>query len=198
LVAAIALLVGVLGRSPLFANHSPAGAAPTATTRVPAGWRLYRDPDGYFTLAIPADWHADRMAGTATYGFRGVTVQVPTVFTRFGVPGLSIPPTALSFQITIERLVNSAQRQAACLSWRPDTIVGGLPAMSLHGIVSGWLVYTSTATYQLDYRLPDSLGNTLQSTLPTPPPQATVTAAQEQLAEIVATFRPIPAVPLSC
>jgi hypothetical protein len=196
LVAACALLLFALGQSPLVTVL--ARATPTATTYVPAQWQLYRDPGGYFMLQIPPDWQAERHSGAATEIIGNVTVHVPEEDVRFGPPDLSIPPTSLSIFILIYRIVSPAQRQAFCQLWHPDTTLDGLPAMSQTGFSDGWQVFTNTATYQITYGLPGDLGNTLQTALPAPLPRETVTAISEQLAEVMSTFRFVPATPITC
>lgn len=195
-VVALALVIGFLARHAL-----PLGAPSTTSVTVPAGWHLYTDPDGYFTIAIPNAWPVHRDTGTATEIFPGGGAQVPTSYTRFGFPATSIPPTSLSVSMNIERLVSAAQRAAVCASWHPNTTFGGLPAMSYppgSKLGHNWLVYTTMAIYQFSYVLPGDTGGIPQTEEPTPVPQATLDAAQAQVAIFSATFRPMPQTTIKC
>lgn len=49
----------------------PATMVPTATATVPSGFRVYRDPAGYFQLDVPQDWTASTLpAGNSGTGFK--------------------------------------------------------------------------------------------------------------------------------
>ncbi len=193
----IVLLVAlVLASAIVFDGLSHAGllspmATPTVASYLPPGWHLYHDPGGYFTIALPPDWQADRQTGTVTEGSHGVTVQVPTIDTRLGPPNVATPPPtpptppALSISIHIELIVSNVERQALlCPIWHPDTTLARLPAERNEGLAPGWLVDTNTATYQIQYLPPN---------LPAANPPAVL-----QLAEVIATLRLIPATTLAC
>ena len=201
-VAALAAVVLVLAFGGVFAlgraSIRPSAPAATPTAYTPPGWRLYHDPGGYFLLAIPADWSIDRSTSTATISYPEGTFQVPDIFTRFGPLASPAPPTSLSITIDVQRIVSQAHHRALCDSWHPNTVLAGLPTMEYQGLIRGWRIDTTVATYQIHYLLPGDLGNAERSTQPTPVPQATTTAAQEQLAEVIAAFHPLPATAASC
>jgi hypothetical protein len=71
-----------------------------------------------------------------------------------------------------------------------------LPAA--HDDLTGWLFNTHAAHYQMDYAFPGWTGNGLLTSAPTPIPQDTLRVGQNTFATILASFKPVPATPLSC
>jgi hypothetical protein len=198
-LAAAALILAFAGVFALGrASVRPGAPAATPTANIPPAWRPYQDPGGSFTLAIPAAWDVDRTTSTATIIYPEGTFEVPDIFTRFGPPATPAPPTSLSITIDVQRIISPAHRRALCASWHPNTVLAGLPAMEYQGLVRGWRIDTSAATYQIHYLPPGDLDNTERSTEPTPVPQDITIAVQEQLAEVIASFHPLPALAVSC
>src|SRR5438046_487802 len=49
----------------------------------PAGYSLYKDPDGYFTMNIPTSWSIKRDKGLVKSNSKGHELDYPSVLTSF-------------------------------------------------------------------------------------------------------------------
>lgn len=173
---------------------------------IPTGWQLYRDPGGYFTIAVPAGWRIDTSAGTGNIN----AAQVKTYQTGFLSPGAGDSPagvfTGLRVSVSYDIYVTAPYsgeylKQTVCgIAKQANTTLAGLPAeyMRMQGNESSWIVGTSAAPYTISSVLPDTPDGTLRDGSPTPLPESTVQAAQGEANAIVASFRPIPATAPQC
>ncbi len=110
----------------------------TATQSILPGWRRYREPDGYFTVAVPEGWTAPLTVGHGTMG----------------------DPTGSS-------------------SFTTTTVALGGPPDGSRTITVDITVTPITDTYERH-------------------PQSVLTQGQQQMASILASFRPNPDTPLDC
>lgn len=173
-------------------HEGSSGALPT----VPPGWRLYHEPSGLFTMAIPAAWGVDRNTSTAPVTIYGQTFTALQVNVRLGEPegGTSAEPMpSASVFLSITHIEGKTQQEAWCHNWKPDTTVGSSPAMRLPP--RNLLVATTNAVYQISYTLPNDGGTTAG---PPVVPSATAAAAQNAVMQAIASFHPIPPTPLTC
>lgn len=192
------------------AQHVPAGGA-TATyvpPRIPAGWHLYRDPRGYFTLGLPLGWNV--VGGTAAgHGVQGgptgsaTTVDVSTAFfPPAGGPQNFAPQLRIDVTYTLYTDTRGAFKQPLLceIYTKSDTTIGSVRAQMLANNHRShlWAIATSAVAYQVSYGLPSDWTSDSETVPPTPVPQATVTADLQLVQAILATFAPIPATPPKC
>jgi hypothetical protein len=208
LVALALILAFALVLAPRFSLPNTAAAPATATQTPPAGWHLYHDPDGYFTIALPPGWQVVRDTGSGQEGDASSAAEVRTVSTELLPPGATPPEknpdnTAVGLRVSITfdvytNLSGDYKHKALCSVFQhANTHLNGYPAQQLNPNRS-WLFATSAATYQVSYSLPGDLPGTLITTLPTPVPQATRTTAESQALAIIHTLRLNPATPPKC
>lgn len=164
-----------------------------SSTYGPAGWTVFHDPGGYFTIALPPGWTIDGgKSGTGTMGGPSGS------YTETDYAWVASDPTNGSagpfVWITYHPLPSALARQYECQSFSStNTTIDGIPASS---IGDGWLLSTQAVHYQINYGFPSP--DTLQTTPPTPIPAATATAGHDLSLQVTQTFRPTPATPLSC
>jgi hypothetical protein len=171
----------------------PLGVAPGSS--LPAGWQVFRDPAGYFTIVLPPGWTATGgQDGSGTLGDRTGSYSYTDYSwaVRDPASGTSGPGVFISYH----PLTNAFGRHFECEAFpHANGTFAGLPAESI-GPNAGWLFATESAHYQLNYGFPPSGG--LQTTPPTAIPAATFAAGQSLTTQIAATFLPTPDTPLTC
>lgn len=146
-VVTFAAALGVLGRVPFVGQFFPG-----------AGWQIYRDPTGLFTVQMPPGWtghYSDQ--GSATEGDQTTSVTIETYATTLGDP----PDSTATFKFAVSYwpLPNAFARQWQCQQRQQlDTTIDGLPAEHGGGTVyDPLLLDTEAAHYQIDYVLGDGL-----------------------------------------
>lgn len=161
----------------------------------PAGWTVFHDPGGYFTIALPPGWTIDGgKSGSGTLGGTSSSFSYTEYTWAASDPtnGSAGPVVG----ITYHPLPNAIARQFECATFSgTNTTVDGLPASSIDG--SGWILSTQVAHYQINYGFPPPR-NVAHASAPTPIPAATATAGVDLATQIAQTFKPTPATPLSC
>lgn len=197
-IAALALLVA---GAAIVGALDPALALSSLFPRsAPADWHVYRDPAGYFTIAVPAGWTAQTSSGETTEGnvYTGQSATFTTYDTNLGNPPNG--ESTLTVGIYVSPHTTPFERQWDCQNRRfPNTFLSGIPAEHYEPDVWGtWLQDTGTAHFQIDLLPVGWHGNALQSGVPTPVPQAIVQAENQLAPRILATFTPIPATWLFC
>ena len=207
-LVALALILGfVLVLAPRFGQPTTPGTLASAHV-LPSGWHLYADPDGYFTIGLPAGWQVMRDTGTGQEGDATSSATVRSVTTTLLPPGAAKSGTkpdvaAVGLKVSLTYFVytnlgGNYKQVALCSAYHgANTQLDGSPARQLDA-EHGWLVATSAATYQVNYSLPGDLPPTLIRTLPTPVPQATRTSAENQALAIIHTIRLTPATAPKC
>ncbi|MGH2517047.1 MAG: hypothetical protein ACRDHP_15465 [Ktedonobacterales bacterium] len=173
---------------------------------VPAGWHLYRDPGGSFTIGLPPSWQA---GGTVTgHGVEGdpiASANITEVDTSFfpsaGGPQNFDPHLRVDVNYMLYTDTRGAFKQPFLCSiyTKSDTTIGGVRAVTEQPAAWHlWTIATSALEYQVSYGLPSDRPKVSEPVPPTPVPQATVTADVNLAEAILATFTPIPATPPKC
>ena len=200
-VAMFALAIALIGRNAALPSvgvglRSPQGSVAPQLTAILTGWHWYHDPGGYFAVAIPDGWTTTRSVGTATIGNASGSDAATMIMLQFGEPPQG--SKTITVEITVQPIDDFLRRMACQNTATPyvNVTVAGLPAMYLPN--AGWLLTTNSASFQIDYFYPGYTGDTLQTNPPTPIPQAELTQGQQEMATILATFRPNPDTPFAC
>ncbi len=158
-------------------------------------WKIYADPDGYFTIKIPATWQANLNPGYVHSSSNNLQVNyaTETIILRPPGPGYPFP----FVQIYVDKHSFPCNKND-----RPNTTLAGLPASNFLGISH---VITTRASYQVSYRL------IAEKRGPVPPARALehevvlimsnlpaslwITINPHLIDTILSTFHPIPATP---
>jgi len=200
-VAMFALAVALIGRNAARPSggvgvSSPQGSVAPQLTAIPAGWHVYHDPGGYFTVALPDGWTATRSVGTATIGAASGSDAATIIMLQFGEPPQG--SKTITVEITVQPIDDFLRRMACQGTATPyiNATVAGMPATYLP--TQTWLLKTNAASFQIDYFYPGYTGDIAQTSAPTPIPQAELTQGQHEMATILATFRPNPDTPFTC
>lgn len=208
LVALALILAFVLVLAPRFGQPNTPAIPAMAAQTLPANWRIYSDPDGYFTIAVPPGWQVLRDTGSGQEGDASSAATIRSVSTELLPPGAPVPganpnDTAVGLRVSISfdvytNLSGDYKRAALCSVYQgANTHLDGYLAQRMTPSHS-WVVATSAAQYQVDYTLPGDLPGTAIRMLPTPVPQATRTSAENQALAIIRTLRLTPATPPKC
>lgn len=196
LLVTVALSVALLAHARAQTNGVDLSSVPRVTS-IPPGWRWYREPDGYFSVAIPARWTASRDTGVTTMGDRTGNDTFTTTDITLGGPPRGRQTITVSF--IIAPIADAFERHWYCQSGTNPGMnakVAGLP--SFYDPVFGWLLDTSGAHFQISYTYPGYQGDIAMTSAPTPIPQAELTQGQQEMATILGSFRPNPPTPLTC
>lgn len=190
-LAIVALLAGC-GNMRAAGTQTPGThAAPAAS--LPAGWHLYRDPYGFFTIGLPPGWAAQTTPpSTGTVGDR----QGSGTMTGYlvGLGNSHFDPTGLTVDVSYYPLSNRILRSWSCQSMAQRA--PGTPTTRPYFAGLNWFVETNAAHYQIGYFL-NNRSEALMSPA-TPIPQAKQEADTLLFAQLLATFTPIPNTPLQC
>lgn len=169
--------------------------------QVPASWQTYRDPAGYFTIRAPAQWHVSSSTGQSTTGDRTGSFSTTDEYVSIGTNDAPLLGTGIA--IYVQPLPNAFARQWTCENrfGSSDGSLAGLPASYQDWT---WFLDTNAAHYQINTSFPgggsphSSPAMPANQPLPTPVPQATVTANEQLIELVVSAFQPTPATPLAC
>jgi hypothetical protein len=194
LLVALFGLVFVLLRQRLLVTE-PGISLVTSASAPPATWMIYRDPAGYFSIRVPPGWRASVETGqgnmgdrTGNFSFTEETIMLAAPADLTGVLWVSL---------SVQPLPNAFARHFACQNQQFGPV-----ATSLDGLPAGydnwtWFLNTEAAHFQISTWLSP---HTSLPNLPPPTPVRTATIATDQrlLAQVIASFQPIPATALSC
>jgi len=197
LLVAVALSIALLAHARGHTSDAGAGTSTgRLTTSIPAGWHWYHESDGYFSVAVPDGWTATRSTSVGTY--ENSTGSDAVTMTMIELGGPPNGTKTITVQINVQP-IDTFLRRMDCQHLATPYVnakVAGLPATYLPN--AGWLLTTNAASFQINYFYPGYTGDTLQTTTPTPIPQAALTQGQHEMAVILRTFRPIPDTPFTC
>lgn len=199
--AIVGLIVGYeLGYRSLAAPAS-GGAEGGAVVASSAGWRVYHDPLGLFTVRLPPGWVASSSLGSYSEGGPGGSDSGQDEYITFH--NVALGAASPSVSIYAHPLHNAAARQMACSAGFAFTMrFHGYPAdESMPAVI---LFDSAGAHFQIDEVIPGVLlpvnpgGPANPPPPPTPPPAATVTAERATLSAFLATFQPTDPQSLAC
>ncbi len=163
-------------------------------------WQQYQDPDGYFSIHIPADWIVQRSAdGIGRIGNKitGLEVSFPHIRVLMGPPPLD--RTGIMVNFDISATTHPLHRKVlGCLP--ANTTLDSLPAYHLDNV---WMLDKSQAHIRLSYHIPgvqyDEPGSPYRPSdapLETPVPPDVIASYQLIVDQVIASFRAMPPPPL--
>ncbi len=185
---------------------SPQGGTGLPPT-VMMNWQTYRDPSGYFTMRIPADWQVSKGSVTGEFGNTKYGTSFPITSYDFG-PTLA-GNQHISLHIEVSPIQTANQHDYLCKQppqWNmPKQRLGHLMAYYSDGSKQ-YFLYAQKAYIMLQYYYPGepgliNPGGPALRTIPptsTPVPATQLHANQTTITAILASFAPIPDAALSC
>lgn len=209
LVAGIALVavVAVFGAMALGRQGATAQGRTALGASAPAGWRMYRDPLGLYSMRIPANWTASVTTGSFTMGSRSGSFSGKSEDVQFSDPRQG--DASARIQIHAEQINSAFGREWYCAAPSPssqkNSTLNGYPADEFQpGTV--WMLESYDAHFQIDVSIPGVVVpfNPGGPMIPNPPPptptplsQTMVKADRTIIATALASFQPT-AKPLTC
>lgn len=187
------LALAILASLAACGNARAAGPPPTPTTAIPAGWHLYHDPYGFFTIGLPPGWTAQAAPpSTGIVRDKQGSGTETDYLVAFGNPPHD--PAGLTVDIFYHPLSIQILRTGVCQNM--SKLAPGTPTTRPYFEGAGWFVETNAAHFQLSYFLDNRPEEPPYPA--TPIPQATQEAGAHLFARILATFTPTPNTPLQC
>jgi hypothetical protein len=201
IAGAAALSVIVIVFATLFytlSHKGPSTATPAPTA--PINWQRYTDPGGYFSVSLPNGWTVERdTSGTAVMGNDSGSFTTQDIMDTLGGPPRG--QNSITVEVLIEPLPNDFARQWMCGAFpasQNNTTIAGVPANVLDNT---WLLNTNAAHFQISYVYPNWPGNVampVNAPTATPMPPGFYDRGQQEIQTIIASFLPIPDMPLAC